>query len=408
MKALLRLILLITTLLGSALLAYGQTCEECKTYNGQWNKIPYRYCDPATNTIVTICTRDPYTPPAPYQNHKILKLCLPLEFGTNITYDNTYAPRLNLGPWTEQIWLGRTQDGFEYRDADMPDLIQAAADFWQDICTPHNNSDCQSCPMKIAWTRDVAKMQDDIKNPVHSSTPLTGNCKYDCSKFYILLNGTSGYTQFNGAGKPSRYFFTRGASTTLGYSGLHVANSDMRTEMIHRIGIMLGFGESEAAPDCFIALTVMSTGKYNQYPYLERQGNRFGALSNTSDINPPGYTLTPRISTIAPNRDICQFKLLYCCVSTTSSEENTNAGSDITVFPNPTEGEITIRGLTSRGCKVAIVDAMGREMWTTQSFDKDNESTDVKLDVRSLASGSYTLVVWNLIGQTSRRIVVLK
>ncbi len=240
-----RIILIVLLIICSVkIIAQERSCESCRTfYNGSDNerKIGYNFCDPINNRIVSICTEgNPYNMKQPYTNWKPMKICLPLEYGNTLTYDNTDVPWSNLGPWREQVWEGQYKNDFKFHDSDIPNLISAAMAYWQNICSPYNNSDCQPCNIKIMWTKDASKLGNDKLLPSHAYNPLSSGCSYDCSKLAIILNGTSGFSSVNTQGKPLKYFITRGGGPPSWY-GRYLVNTDLRTEIMHQLGYLLGF-----------------------------------------------------------------------------------------------------------------------------------------------------------------------
>jgi hypothetical protein len=308
-------------------------CLNCKNeYNGTTppyyqHQVAYKYCDPINHKIVQLCTNgDPYNLPQPNTGWQPMKLCLPLTWGTTVTYSNTDEPWKSEGPWQEQIWDGQYNNSFQFLDSDIPDLIQAALSYWQSICSPpYNNSDCQSCPIKIMWTKDASKLGDDKLLPSHISNPVSSGdgCSFDCSKLAIILNGTSGFSSVNSSGKPTQYFLTRGGDRSIQY-GNTLVNTDLRTEMMHQLGALLGFANTtpDGDPGCGQPCSMMSsrdnkTGWGGTFLYV--QGNRIEALSTTQgSINPPyNFVHNPGC-----DYDDCAFRLLYCCVPVTSVPNN--------------------------------------------------------------------------------------
>lgn len=393
------------------------TCEDCRDeWDGsdKYKKVPYFYCDPDNHEIVPVCTNgDPYNPPDPYSDWEPMKLCLPLDYGDDVTYDNSDVPWEDLGPWSEQIWANVYDDSFEYNDDDVPGLIEAALDFWQNICSPYNNDNCQDCDIKIAWSKDESKLGEDKSRPSHVSNPLVdGECNYDCSELGILLNASSGFSQVNADGKPLKYFFTRGADMIVGY-GSFLVNADLRTEMIHQLGILLGFANTfpDDNPGCGPSAyysTAMHNAEFDD-EYWRSQESRLNALDNTSSIDPP-YDFLPKDSEYS-TYDRCVFKLLYCCEEETSISSKNMINPIFNIIPNPAADKVTIRlSVNEPGiCDVSIYNLYGDKVLSPVNgkiLEPGNYSYEIGLG--SFAGGLYYCVFLNNNKKLSKSLIILE
>jgi len=397
----LKKIIIITLLFISSYKIFSDelSCTYCRNkYNGSdyQHQIGYNFCDPINHKIVSLCTNgDPYNLPEPYTGWDVFKLCLPLVYGETITYSNVGVPWKNLGPWTEQVWGGQYDNTFEFRDNDIPELIKSAVNYWQNICSPYNNDGCQDCEIKILWTKDESKLGDDKLLPSHANTPLTsGSCMYDCSKLAIILNGTSGFSSVNTQGKPTHYFITRGGEEY--HYGSYLVNTDLRTEIMHQLGTILGFAETtpNGDPGCGSFCSMMSEPSASGWggTYWQVQGNRISALNSESSINPPYDFIANPIGEFC-DYDECAFRLLYCCNPISDVLENKiNFDNEVNIMPNPSNSRLKIQ-LNLRETNIVdigIYDILNNKLMsivTNENLPKNVYSFNA--DVSLLASGSY-------------------
>jgi hypothetical protein len=387
-------------------------CYDCKNKfepNYPQTYYPYIFCDPNNHKLVKICTNgDPYNLPSPFTGFQPMKLCLPLEYESDVTYSNDNEPWSDLGPWIEQIFLGQYENDFEFHDEDIPDIIQAALDYWQNICSPYNNDGCQSCSIKIRWAKDEKDMGSDYLLPSHVNNPLIQDeCNYDCSKLAIILNGTSGFCSQDATGKPNHYFFTRGGSTEPGY-GSYLVNADLRTEIIHQLGVLLGFGNTMEG--CGETSSVMVTSGTSIDQYLVYQQNRLGGLDNGSSINPE-YSFIPAPGYIRGYEE-CLFRLLYCCEGSTSVQENDYKKLlDFNIVPNPASLIITIQFNIDayQHNNIGIYNLLGERLISViDNKWMEPKSYSMDIDINSLNSGVYYCVYRNNNKILTRIFVVLR
>jgi type IX secretion system substrate protein len=417
MKNLIKIFMFLICLVSSGAIALSTspTCEECREMDEQ---IGYKFCDPETNTIVDLCTdRDPYNLPAPYTGWKPMKICLP----ANIIYDDTDAPsgdRADHGPWYEEIYIEDYEGGYEYHNSDMTSLCNAALGFWENICSPYNNSDCQPCNIRVTWTRDKAKLGVYKNHPSVIYTPVIDEgCKYDCSKLSIILNNTSYFSKVsntNEKDRPSNYFFTRG-NESRGY-GKRMYNVDMRLEIIHQIGQILGFSKTTPSgdPGCGTFLSVMSAPHtyddgsvaYNTH-VKNMQGNRRSVVED--DGFQPPYNFTPDDREYI-KYDRCTFKLLYCCEPPTDVEDNLG-DFNFEILPNPSDTYIIINiSLSKPGVvNLGIYDLVGNELINVvDNENKTQKSYQFNVDINSLPSGTYLCIYKDSNKTISKLISIIK
>ncbi len=80
--------------------------------------------------------------------------------------------------------------------------------------------------------------------------------------------------------------------------------------------------------------------------------------------------------------------------------------AQIQAYPNPVHGQLTVQytlGLTSSATRIVVTDVLGREMVTTSYSLEEAGSHGHRLDLSSLASGGYTVAIYDgqtLIGKT--------
>lgn len=375
-----------------------ESCESCRTiFDGSYyqKQIGYKFCDPNNNRIVTICTSgNPYNMPDPYKDWNPMKICLPLEYGNTLTYSNSDEPWSDKGPWTEQIWLGEYSNTFEFHDSDIPDLISAAMDYWQNICSPYNNDDCQPCPIKIMWTKDASKLGDDKFFPSHVNNPLTTGCSYDCSKLAIILNGTSGFSSVNTQGKPTKYFITRGGEMPRTY-GPYLVNTDLRTEIMHQLGVLLGFGNTtpDGNPGCGSYSSMMSKPDKSGHggTYWEVQGNRMKPLGEASSMNPP-YNFINREDDFG-KYDNCTFRLLYCCdpIKGVTEDESLPLGA-FEIKTNSITSQLNIKFClyTSQNINLGIYNILGEKLISIIGNQNLNQNVyNYDIDLNNISNGAY-------------------
>ncbi len=377
-------------------------CEGCKTkysqeftdsYQVKLNDIGYLFCDPVNNKIVPLCcsNANPYDMPEPYSDWKPLKLCLPLKLAETVFYNNANIPWENLGPWTERIFSDQYDNTFEFHNNDIPNIIEAALDYWQNSCSSYNNDDCQPCKIKIVWTKNNQELGDDKALPSHINNPLLDKCEYNCDELSIVLNATSGFSQLDKEGKPTKYFFTRGGDLAIGY-GSYIVNADLRTEIMHQIGYLLGLANTLpfSEPGCGNPSSMMSNRDRDSPSgtWWQCQQNRLYPLSKDSKINNP-YEFIP--STYF-DYDKCAFMLLYCCDHSTSVNENLNINESFELKPNPVSNKLNISfSLTSpEYINIEIYDFKGNKIFDILDNYFCKEFTkSIDVDLSNLSNGTY-------------------
>ncbi|NLO18691.1 MAG: T9SS type A sorting domain-containing protein [Ignavibacteria bacterium] len=349
-------------LLSFGILSAEDECEGCKTKYSDpsiayENDIGYLFCDPVNNKIVPLCcsNANPYDMPEPYSNWKPLKLCLPLKFAETVFYDNTYIPLKNIVPWSEQINTQQFDKFYEFRDNDIPDIIEAALGYWQNSCTSYNNDDCQPCKIKIAWTKNIQELGDDKALPSHINNPLLNNCKYNCDELSIVLNATSSFSQLNKEGKPSKYFISRGDASS--QYGTYLVNADLRKEITYQIGRLLGLANTTAYSD-------------------------HSKINNPYDLAHSTYS----------DYDKCAFMLLYCCDHSTLVNENLNITETFELRPNPVNNKLNISfSLTSpEYVNIEIYDFKGNKVLNIlDNYFCKEFLKSIDIDLSNLSDGTY-------------------
>jgi hypothetical protein len=148
----------------------------------------------------------------------------------------------------------------------------------------------------------------------------------------------------------------------------------------------------------FTNLTTISNGSDVTFFWEFGDGQTSDLFSPTHSYDVEGYY---NVTLTAYSEAGCSSSVTHFIASTTGVEDMAGTGYVITIFPNPSSTEFTLR--SSKALQFYIVDNIGQHVTELQTVAPDQ---NLHIPVTSLADGLYTLVGYDEHGQYQERFIV--
>jgi hypothetical protein len=154
----------------------------------------------------------------------------------------------------------------------------------------------------------------------------------------------------------------------------------------------------------FVDMTNAPAGSFYVWDYGD--GNTEPGFSNVGShtYTVAGvYNVTAMVQAPAPNTNCITFAATTITITTVTGLNDHGLSSSISVFPNPSNGVLTIKNHSSNASimKLNVMNALGEVVLNT-AFDSEEKT----LDLSNLTNGIYTLKIENGSGSTIQKIIL--